>query len=156
MRNRTDFSGKTRKRGRSAAKRKTACQARMSILFTWLCRKYCERYKNSISNRWFESKLLLFWFLNDLHSSTSRVERLLKNRNKRWDHLATYVVLFSAKNRIYKQNIHTYIHKVALKTLYFNFDWLLQKRFRPSISRKRLTIEVLASFNYCHANFAFA
>ena len=31
MRNRTDFSGKTWKRGRSAAKRTTACQAKMSI-----------------------------------------------------------------------------------------------------------------------------
>ena len=31
IRNRADFGGKTWKRGRSAAKRKTACQAKMSI-----------------------------------------------------------------------------------------------------------------------------
>ena len=39
-----------------------------------------------------------------------------------------YVVLFCAKTRICKQN-HTHIHKVELKTLYFNFVWLLQNRF---------------------------
>ena len=41
-----------------------------------------------------------------------------------------------------KQN--TYTHKVELKTLYFNFDSPLQKRFLRSISRKRLIIEVSA------------
>ena len=45
------------------------------------------------------------------------------------DRLATHVFLFSAKNRIYKQNTHTHMHKVELKTLYFNFDSLLQKHF---------------------------
>ena len=39
---------------------------------------------------------------------------------------------------------HTHIQKVELKTLYFNFDSPLQKRFLRSISRKRLTIEVSA------------
>ena len=43
---------------------------------------------------------------------------------------------------IYKT--HTHIHGVELKTLYFNFDSPLQKRFLRSISRKRLTIEVKA------------
>ena len=48
-----------------------------------------------------------------------------------------YYILFSAKNRIYKQNTHAhYIHNVELKTLHFNFVWLLQNRFRRSISRK--------------------
>ena len=69
---------------------------------------------------------------------------IYKNRNKRCDRLATHVFLFSAKNRIYKQNTHTHIHKVELKTLHFNFDSPLQKRFLRSISRKRLTIEVSA------------
>ena len=32
----------------------------------------------------------------------------------------------SAKNRIYEQNTRT--QKVALRNLYFNFDWPLQKR----------------------------
>ena len=59
-----------------------------------------------------------------------------KSRNKRCDRLTTHVLLYSAKNRIYKQNTH--IHKVDLKTLYFNFDSLLQKRFLRSSSRKRL------------------
>ena len=67
-----------------------------------------------------------------------------KDRNKRCDRLATHVFLFSAKNKIYKQNAHTHIQKVELKTLYFNFDSPLQKRFLRSISRKRLTIEVSA------------
>ena len=39
---------------------------------------------------------------------------------------------------------HTHIQKVELKTLYFNFDSPLQKRFLRSISRKRLTIEISA------------
>ena len=34
--------------------------------------------------------------------------------------------------------------KVELKTLYFNFESPLQKRFLRSTSRKRLTIEVSA------------
>ena len=34
------------------------------------------------------------------------------------------------------KHTHTYIHKVALKTLYFKFVWLLQDRFLLSISRK--------------------
>ena len=37
----------------------------------------------------------------------------------------------------------THTHKVELKTLHFNFDSPLQKRFLRSTSRKRLTIEVL-------------
>ena len=45
---------------------------------------------------------------------------------------------------INKTHTHTQIHKVELKTLYFNFDSPLQKRFLRSISRKRLTIEVSA------------
>ena len=32
---------------------------------------------------------------------------IYKNRNERCDRLATHVFLFSAKNRIYKQNTHT-------------------------------------------------
>ena len=44
----------------------------------------------------------------------------------------------------YINKTHTHIHKVELKTLYFNFDSPLQKRFLRSISRKRLTIEVSA------------
>ena len=35
MRNRTNFSGKAWKRGRRASKRKTAYQAKMSILVYW-------------------------------------------------------------------------------------------------------------------------
>ena len=71
---------------------------------------------------------------------------IYKNRNERCDRLATHVFLFSAKNRIYKQNTHrhTHIHRVELKTLYFNFDSPLRKRFLRSISRKRLTIEISA------------
>ena len=42
-----------------------------------------------------------------------------------------YVFLFSAKTRIYKQNIH----KVELKTLYFNFVWLLQNLKSLNFSR---------------------
>ena len=64
--------------------------------------------------------------------------------SKRCDRLATHVFLFSTKNRIYKQNTHTHIHRVELKTLYFNFDSPLRKRFLRSISRKRLTIEISA------------
>ena len=52
--------------------------------------------------------------------------------------------VFSAKIRIYKQNKHTNIHNVELKTDYFSFDWLLQNRFLCSISSKRLTVEVSA------------
>ena len=44
----------------------------------------------------------------------------------------------------YINKTHTHIQKVELKTLYFNFDSPLQKRFLRSISRKRLTIEVAA------------
>ena len=44
----------------------------------------------------------------------------------------------------YINKTYTHIHKVKLKTLYFNFDSLLQKRFLRSISRKRLIIEVSA------------
>ena len=44
----------------------------------------------------------------------------------------------------YMNKTHTHIHKVELKTLHFNFDSPLQKRFLRSISRKRLTIEVSA------------
>ena len=44
----------------------------------------------------------------------------------------------------YINKTHTHIHKVELKTLYFNFDSPLQKRFLRSISRKRLTIEISA------------
>ena len=35
----------------------------------------------------------------------------------------------------YINKTHTHIHKVELKTLYFNFDSPLQKRFLRSISR---------------------
>ena len=69
---------------------------------------------------------------------------IYKNRNKRCDRLASHVFLFSAKNRIYKQNTHTDIHRLELKSLYFNFDSPLRKRFLRSISRKRLTIEISA------------
>ena len=68
---------------------------------------------------------------------------IYKNKNKRCDPLATQVFLFSAKNWIYNKT-HTHIQKVELKTLYFNFDSPLQKRFLRSISRKRLTIEISA------------
>ena len=44
----------------------------------------------------------------------------------------------------YINRTHTHIQKVELKTLYFNFDSPLQKRFLRSISRKRLTIEISA------------
>ena len=44
----------------------------------------------------------------------------------------------------YLNKTHTQIQKVEQKTLYFNFDSPLQKRFLGSISRKRLTIEVSA------------
>ena len=39
---------------------------------------------------------------------------------------------------------HTHIQKVELKTLCFNFDSPLRKRFLRSISGKRLTIEISA------------
>ena len=39
---------------------------------------------------------------------------------------------------------HTHIHRAELKTLYFNFDSPLRKRFLHSISRKRLAIEISA------------
>ena len=42
------------------------------------------------------------------------------------------------------KHTHTHIHRVELKTLYFNFDSPLRKRFLRSISRKRLTIEISA------------
>ena len=52
----------------------------------------------------------------------------------------------------YINKTNTHIHKVELKTLYFNFDSLFQKRFLRSIPWKRLTIEVLVLdeliFNY--------
>ena len=44
----------------------------------------------------------------------------------------------------YINKTHTHIHKVEMKTLYFNFKSPLQKRFLRSILRKRLTIEVSA------------
>ena len=44
----------------------------------------------------------------------------------------------------YISKTHTHIHKEELKTLYFNFDSPLQKRFLRSNSGKRLTIEVSA------------
>ena len=64
-----------------------------------------------------------------------------KKWNERCDRLATHVFLFSAKNRTYNKT-HIHIQKVELKTLYFNFDSPLQKRFLRSISRKGLTIEI--------------
>ena len=70
------------------------------------------------------------------------MESLLKiNRNKRCDRLATHVFLFSAKNRIYKQNTYTYTKwswKLSISILTHRY----KKRFLRSISRKRLTIEV--------------
>ena len=62
---------------------------------------------------------------------------IYKNRNKRCDRLAIHI-LFSAKNRIYKQNTHTHTQSGAENSR------PLQKRFLPSISRKRLTIEISA------------
>ena len=62
-------------------------------------------------------------------------ERLFKNRIKRCDRLASretrYVLLFSAKNRIYIIKTRTYTRSGDKKTLYFSFDWLLQKSFSP-------------------------
>ena len=69
---------------------------------------------------------------------------IYKNRNKRCDRLATHMFLFSAKNWMYKQYTRTHIHRGELKTLYFNSDSPLRKRFLRSISRKRLTIEISA------------
>ena len=57
-----------------------------------------------------------------------------------WQHMSSYLALKIG----YINKTHTHIHKVELKTLYFNFDSPLQKRFLRSISRKRLTIEVSA------------
>ena len=57
-----------------------------------------------------------------------------------WQHMSSYLVLKIG----YINRTHTHMHKVELKTLYFNFDSPLQKRFLRSISRKRLTIEVSA------------
>ena len=57
-----------------------------------------------------------------------------------WQHMSSYLVLKIG----YINKTHTHIHKVELKTLYFNFDSPLQKRFIRSITRKRLTIEVSA------------
>ena len=44
----------------------------------------------------------------------------------------------------YINKTHAHIHKVELKTLYFNFVWLLQNCFLRFISRKWKTIEVLS------------
>ena len=44
---------------------------------------------------------------------------------------APYVFLFSAKNRIYIIKTHPYTRSEDKKTLYFSFDWLLQKLFSP-------------------------
>ena len=57
-----------------------------------------------------------------------------------WQHMSSYLALKIG----YINKTHTHIHKVELKTLYFNFDSPLQKRFIRSITRKRLTIEVAA------------
>ena len=53
---------------------------------------------------------------------------------------ASYI-LFSAKNS-YINKTNTHIHKVEVKSLYFNFVWLTEPRFLLSISRKWKTIEV--------------
>ena len=53
---------------------------------------------------------------------------------------ASYI-LFSAKNS-YINKTNTHIHKVEVKSLYFNFVWLTELRFLLSISRKWKTIEV--------------
>ena len=66
-----------------------------------------------------------------------------KNRNKRWDRLATHVFLFSAKNQIYIQNTHAHIHiQSAAENSLFQFYSPLQNRLLRSMSRKRLTLEV--------------
>ena len=48
------------------------------------------------------------------------------------------IFYLALKTRIYQQNRH----KVELKTLPFNFVWLLQNRFLLSISRKWKTITI--------------
>ena len=55
-----------------------------------------------------------------------------------WQHMSSCLALKIG----YINKTHT--HKVELKTLYFNFDSPLRKRFLRSISRKRLTIEISA------------
>ena len=59
-----------------------------------------------------------------------------------WQHMCSCLAL--KIGYINKTHTHTHIHKVELKTLYFNFDSPLRKRFLRSISRKRLTIEISA------------
>ena len=55
---------------------------------------------------------------------------IYKNRNKRCDRLATHVFLFSAKNRIYKQNTHTHTQSGAENSL-FQFWLTITKAFSP-------------------------
>ena len=57
-----------------------------------------------------------------------------------WQHMSSYLVLKIG----YINKTHTHIHKVELKTLYFNSYSPLQKRFLRSYLRKRLTIDVSA------------
>ena len=59
-----------------------------------------------------------------------------------WQHMSSYLALKIGYINMYKT--HTHIHRAELKTLYFNFDSPLRKRFLRSISRKRLTIEISA------------
>ena len=57
-----------------------------------------------------------------------------------WQHMSSCLALKIG----YINKTHTQTHRVELKTLYFNFDSPLRKRFLRSISGKRLTIEISA------------
>ena len=47
----------------------------------------------------------------------------------------------------YINKTHTHIHKVELKTLYFNFVWLLQNRFLLFILKNYLSLSVSRTVN---------
>ena len=61
-----------------------------------------------------------------------------------WQHMSSCLALKIGYINKTHTHTHTHVHTVELKTLYFNFDSPLRKRFLRSISRKRLTIEISA------------
>ena len=64
------FRAKHENKVKAQRSEKLPAEQKCQSLFTRLCRKYCTEYKHSIENNsWFQSKPLLVWFLNKLHSS---------------------------------------------------------------------------------------
>ena len=144
MWNRTNFfRAKHENEVEAQRSKKLTIKQKCQSLFTWLCTKGNRRLGEC------EIVLIFFGQIMKMRSKRSEAKNCPSSKNVNLCLLDSAQSIAQGINLTlikigYINKTHTHIHKVELKTLYFNFDLPLQKRFLCSILRKRLAIEVSA------------